>query len=83
MINSVGVLMSPWLNNEVVPSFEMPDEVLRGKMTRDPTALKHPNVGSVSVNGTGGVKGQWLWSWIIGLARFVVLCFWEFGNFFI
>lgn len=59
MINSVGVLMSLWLNNKVIPSFEMPDEVLHGKMTRDPTALKHPNMGSVSVNGTGGVKGQW------------------------
>lgn len=48
MINSVGVLMSPWLNNKVVPSFEMPDEVLHGKMTPDSAALKHPNMGSVS-----------------------------------
>lgn len=56
MINSVGVLMSPWLNNKIVPSFEMPEEVFHGKMTRDPTALKHPNVGSVSVNGTGREK---------------------------
>lgn len=81
MINSVGVLMSPWLNNKIVPSFEMPEEVFHGKMTRDPTALKHPNMGSVSVNGTG--REKMVWSWIVGLSRFAVLCIWEFGNFFI
>lgn len=80
MINSVGVLMSPWLNNKVVPSFEMPDEVLHGKMTPDSAALKHPNMGSVSVNGTGG-KGSVVMeldNWPLKVCCTLYLGIWKF-----
>lgn len=53
MINSVGVLMSLWLNNRVVLSFEMPDEVLSGKMTQDLIVLKYSNLESVNVDEIG------------------------------
>lgn len=50
MINSVGVLMSLWLNNKLVPSFEMPDEVFNGKVTWDFIVLKYSNLKNVNVD---------------------------------